>query len=912
MLNPLQDAILQLFSILAAQGDDALTQQSKKFIITMLAEVLPQNRMGEALDTYDDYLATYAKKTGKKGLSIKSVRFLKKTKEISDKLAQTERHFICLRTMEFVTQYANNNKENLDFVKLITNVFLIDTNIYNNMYEVVSGSRIHSRLIKDAVLPESLSVLYLSEDEIYAKILDDNIPKQQGLSDKLYYRLQYQQSIKLQDDKKLFYSDILRGYIPRDKHPCKLHVFDLKYSIGKKHSFFYGMNLTLESPGLCAIVGPSGAGKSTLLKLMAGILKPESGSIEFSPSPPTMAFIPQEDSINPDLTIKEQLTDQAEKYGIGHPASLVEKIIQKTGLKHKAGILPGMADNSTLSGGERKRLSIGCGIISNPHILICDEPSSGLSFDDTNSIINLLRNIANENCLVICSLHQPDASIIAYFDNMLYLDEDGYPVFFGSPEQFPGYIDNILQKGSEKLPDKSGASLLAYTESRIREKLPDEFGRPTQKRKYPPSFWGKHNSTCSQQAFYSKLKPNPHDTIISPVTKTIKPLLYKTIISEIKAFFNRKSYSAMIMLYAPVMAIILAPICRFSETGTYAPLSNPHFPVFFIITVVVAMFSGLIFSLGELSRKQSEHKRNRVTEKSNTHVITAKICLLLPAGLLQSIMFSIISTAILKICYLFVPIVVMYFLLYCFATATGLILSALSKGKTWSYLLVPILLIPQILFSGAMIPWDKFPYHKQKSKAPLISRFFAAAWAYEGLVSDALYLYPETDYKVEKAYFLSTYFLQDVLPTWRSYCDTTTTSDAECINMLIHAMPSEIQEQLRKENNNSITSINSKLHAIFEASLDKHNIIRETQFPLLWHQIQHTELPPVEINHGKLQANLYPLYQSGNLSSHKAAELSIGSKLVRHGYVSWVFILLMGIIQYLIVFSKLIKWPWGK
>ncbi|MEA3447381.1 MAG: ATP-binding cassette domain-containing protein, partial [Bacteroidota bacterium] len=902
MLKPLQDAILHLFAILAAQGDENFSRQAKNFIITMLSEVLPKDNMSKALETYDSYSVYYSGKTGKKGLSAKSVRFLKIAREISSKLSQEERHLLCIRSMEFVTQYANHKPENLDFVKLIADVFLIDEQVYGNIYNVISGKLPHSQSPQNIKLPASLSVLFISENEIYVKTIQDHISEPSGLSDKLYFRLQYQQSIRLADNKTLLYSDILRAFISRKTLPYKLHIKNLNYAIKKKHRFFHGLNLRLESPGLCAVVGPSGAGKSTLLKLIAGILHPDKGNISFSPSPPVMAFIPQEDSINPDLSVKHQLLTQAKKHNTPSPTAVADDILHKTGLTHKADCLPGLANNSMLSGGERKRLSIGCGIITQPDILICDEPSSGLSFEDTNKIIRLLRNIANENCLVMCSLHQPDASVIACFDNMLYLDEQGHPVYFGSPEHFPHYVETLLHEASEPLTKQTEASQLAKAEARISESLPDEFGIPTQKRKYPPAFWNSH--------FNARHKDTPDNTNSTPASKTKPPNYATTIVTEFAAFFNRKAYAAMILLYAPVMALITAPLCRFSGTGDYTPLLNPHFPVFFIITVVIALFSGLIFSLGELSRKQSEHKRDWITIKSNKQVILSKLCVLLPAGLIQALLFSLISLSILDIMYLFMPVAITYFLLYLFSAATGLTLSAVSNGKIWAYLVVPLLLIPQILFSGAMIPWNKFPEHNTKNKAPVISRFFTAAWAYESLTTDALALYPNTDYKSEKAYFISSCFLQDVLPAWNAYCDTATAADKQCIAMINQVLPQEIQKQVNLQDEASIHEWNNKLHALFEATLNAQKHIANNRFPLLWHQVQHTEAPPVEINHSIMKLNLYPLYTTGNLRAYKSAKLNIANQPVRHAYASWAVIFLMGFIQYIFLFSKAIQWPW--
>ncbi|MGM0650698.1 MAG: ATP-binding cassette domain-containing protein [Bacteroidota bacterium] len=906
MLRPLQDAILHLFAILSAQGDDSLSQQAEHFIINLLEEMLPPESMNEALETYHQYMETYAGKTGKKGLSAKSVRFLKKAEEISNKLTREERRLICLRTMEFVTQYANNKTGNLDFVKLIADVFLIDDQVYQNMYNVVSGKIRHSQSKQKINLPDALSVLFLSENEIYAKINNNTIPDQPGLSKNLYFRLQYQQQIQLPGNKNLLYSDILRAYTPQQKQPVKMGINQLGFSIRHKHTLFHGLSFSLSSPGLFAITGPSGAGKSTLLKLMAGILKPDNGSIEFSYPAPVLAMVPQDDNINPDLPVRLQLLSQAEKYGIKNPGQVADKTLLKIGLSKKAGCLPGTPENSRLSGGERKRLGIGCAIISNPDILICDEPSSGLSFDDANKIIRLLRNIANENCLVISSLHQPDASILSCFDDMLYLDEGGYPVFFGSPELFPRHIDNIICHTSEKLPDKTGTSPLARAESLIRDEHLDEFGRPTHVRKHPPTFWTKHfNKTDITPPASEKTVPN---------TKNLRPNTWKTILTEFSAFRNRKKYAAMLLLYAPFMALILAPVCRFSGSAGYDPVSNPHFPVFFIISVVVALFSGLIFSLGELSRKQSEHKRNMVTEKTNKHVILAKLSLLLPAGILQSVIFSLVSTFILDIVYLFLPLAITYFILYFFATATGLLLSALSGGKNWAYLLVPVLLIPQILFSGAMIPWQTFPYHKEKTKAPAISRLFAASWAYESLITGALYLYPGTDFAHEKAYFLSLYFMQDVIPQWTSHCNNTNTSEKACNKLtsdLYQILPQEVQDQVHPPAGTGIDVFKNEIMPVFKASLEANKHVSDNTFPLLWHQIQRTNLPPVEISNEKFKLNMYPLYSTGTPSSYNTAYLSVAGKRFRHAHVSYVVIVLMGLIQYFCLFSPAIRWPWG-
>ncbi|XP_055678052.1 ATP-binding cassette sub-family G member 1-like [Lutzomyia longipalpis] len=204
------------------------------------------------------------------------------------------------------------------------------------------------------------------------------------------------------------------------------------------------------SPGrLCAIVGPSGAGKSSLLNILSGFRKPTGDSVLLINGKPTsQSFIRRNSSyIAQDLTFLGKLTTRetlnyAAKLKL--PAGtteatrrlIVANIVQLLGLEK-------CINNyvEKLSGGERKRLSIGEELITNPPIMIFDEPTSGLDSVSTVQVVTHLRDLAHSGRTVICVIHQPSSFVLELFDD-IYVLSDGQCIYRGP-------IDSIVGKFQE-------------------------------------------------------------------------------------------------------------------------------------------------------------------------------------------------------------------------------------------------------------------------------------------------------------------------------------------------------------------------------------------------------------------------------------------------------------------------------
>ncbi|XP_057421696.1 ABC transporter G family member 5 [Lotus japonicus] len=183
---------------------------------------------------------------------------------------------------------------------------------------------------------------------------------------------------------------------------------------------------------ILAIVGPSGAGKSSLLEILAGKHSPHSGTVLVNHKPVDKAqfkklsgYVTQKDTLFPLLTVEETMMFSA-KLKLKLPPeqlhSRVKSLIQELGLDHVAGTRIGDERVRGISGGERRRVSIGVEVIHDPRVLILDEPTSGLDSSSALQILDMLKVMAEtRGRTIILSIHQPGFRIVKLFSSLLLL-----------------------------------------------------------------------------------------------------------------------------------------------------------------------------------------------------------------------------------------------------------------------------------------------------------------------------------------------------------------------------------------------------------------------------------------------------------------------------------------------------------
>lgn len=220
-------------------------------------------------------------------------------------------------------------------------------------------------------------------------------------------------------------------------------------------------------PGeLLAMLGPSGSGKTTLLSAIGGRLQARtrkstfSGKISYNGQPFSgpmrrrTGFVTQDDVLYAHLTVRETLVFTAllrlpsssnNSNGLTHLEKVAhaESVIAELGLSRVANsMVGGGAFFRGISGGEKKRLSIGLEMLVNPSLLLLDEPTSGLDSTTAQRIVTTLKRLANGNRTVITTIHQPSSRLYHMFDKVILLSE-GSPIYNGLGSAALDYFASI-------------------------------------------------------------------------------------------------------------------------------------------------------------------------------------------------------------------------------------------------------------------------------------------------------------------------------------------------------------------------------------------------------------------------------------------------------------------------------------
>ncbi|KAK9156376.1 hypothetical protein Sjap_003856 [Stephania japonica] len=238
-------------------------------------------------------------------------------------------------------------------------------------------------------------------------------------------------------------------------------------------------------PGeILALMGPSGSGKTTLLKILGGRLHDNvKGTITYNDIPYNPAlkrrigFVTQDDLLLPQLTVEETLVFAA---FLRLPSNMskqqkllrVDMVIKELGLERCRGTRVGGAFVKGISGGERKRTSIGYEILVDPSLLLLDEPTSGLDSTSANRILRILQGIATAGRTVITTIHQPSSRMFRMFDKLLLISE-GCPVYYGKARESLDYFSSM--RFIPQIPMNPAEFLLDLTTGQVNDiSVPDD------------------------------------------------------------------------------------------------------------------------------------------------------------------------------------------------------------------------------------------------------------------------------------------------------------------------------------------------------------------------------------------------------------------------------------------------------
>ncbi len=653
-------------------------------------------------------------------------------------------------------------------------------------------------------------------------------------------------SIKCADGSPIYHSEIIAQFRTiSEEHHLTFVASEIAYKFKNGNIGLRDINIEEEGGKLIALMGGSGAGKSTLLNVLNGNETPSSGSVKInsidihrdkSKVEGVIGYVPQDDLLIEELTVFDNLYYAAKlcfkDLNQKDLENLVFKTLESLGLYETRNLKVGSPLEKTISGGQRKRLNIGLELLREPSVMFVDEPTSGLSSRDSENIMDLLKELSLKGKMIFVVIHQPSEDIFKLFDKLIILDVGGYQVYYGNPLEGIAYF-----KSQVKMVDKSKGSNPEQIFNILESKVVNEFGNYTKDRKVSPLQWYEKFKKFIKVPSVKETNVAPHKTLNIP--GRLKQLGIFTL-RDFKAKLSNKQYLAINLLEAPILALLLAFIVRYmpEDTKVYHFSENLNIPVFFFMSVIVALFMGLTVSAEEIIKDRKILKRESFLNLSRFSYLISKIIILFTISAFQTLTFILIGSWILELKGMIIPFWGTLFSVAAFANLLGLNVSASFKSAITVYILIPLLVIPQLILSGVVVNFDKLnPMITSENKVPLIGEVMTSRWAFEALAvaqfseNEFEKKFYEDDKQMSKSEFKTSYLLPRLKEDVRIINeDFDSTDQKPNIEYRLKTLYNELGKELIKlgydkfpqyEKLNSIDNWNSKLNEETNLFIDK-------------------------------------------------------------------------------------------
>lgn len=461
------------------------------------------------------------------------------------------------------------------------------------------------------------------------------------------------------------------------------------------------VSLRLAPASMTAVAGPSGAGKTTLMRLLSGQLAAAAGRVSYNgvdlsrcrqAYAALMGYVPQEDIVHADLTVNEALGYQARlRLGRDSPAAVrdarVEHVLTLMGLLEQQEQLV-----KTLSGGQRKRVSIACELLNEPQILFLDEPTSGLDPGLDKRMMLLLRLLADQGRTVVLTTHA-----IAYVDvcdtlvlvgpggHVIYADEPGAALgWFGVPAL--GDVFSLVESPEVASQAAQRVRLAQQAAGHGPDPVP---GAPAPR---PPT-------------------PSGQDGALGGARPPIgSPAWRSALADQARIFAGRyvrlvgRDRAALAFSLLQGVAVALLTALAVPKPFSWAAAGNAPMFVF----GCAAVWFGMIGAVRELVKEKAIWHREFLAGGDMPAYLASKVVVLGALAAFQALTLTVVTDWTLglpaggPLGHPFVTIFVTLWLAIVSGMALGLLVSAASASADRAMSLVPYLLITQLVLCGVL------------------------------------------------------------------------------------------------------------------------------------------------------------------------------------------------------------------
>ncbi|MEP6920538.1 MAG: FHA domain-containing protein [bacterium] len=460
--------------------------------------------------------------------------------------------------------------------------------------------------------------------------------------------------------------------------------------------------LSIQPNEFVGLLGPSGAGKSTLMDSLNGMRPASSGQVlvnnldlyhHLESLKQSIGYVPQDDIIHRELTVYSTLYYVA-RLRLSRDIStkeinqIVGEVMDVTGLSERRDV-----PISQLSGGQRKRVSIAVELITKPSVIFLDEPTSGLDPATEEKVMKLFRQIAESGRTVILTTHAMEN--VKLFDKIVLLMR-GKLVFYGKPyealahvgaESFKDLYDKLEAPISERLAKTNGH----ISREQAAEEVAEEW-----KRRFMVTDQYRLNVTDR----LAEISSRPREAAPAKRRTTVGQLLrqWATLSRRYLGVLARDKFNLFILFaQAPIIALL-----TYLVVGSNSQRDFPYF-----ILALVALWFGTSVASREVIRERAVYNRERMVNLRLMPYVGSKLFVLMLIVSLQCLLLfgTLKFLDVTTLMHLpgkvgGIPQLLVMILTGMVGVALGLFISAVVKTSEMATSLVPLILIPQILFSG--------------------------------------------------------------------------------------------------------------------------------------------------------------------------------------------------------------------
>ena len=485
------------------------------------------------------------------------------------------------------------------------------------------------------------------------------------------------------------------------------------------------------------LLGPSGCGKTTLLTCLSGVHRMDGVLYNGTSLAATagacanvIGYVPQDDLLYPELTVRETLFFSARLRLNNHTSNerihaKIDEVCEMLGLVDARNGLDlrntkiGSPEKKTLSGGQKKRVNLALELLTDPLILFLDEPTSGLSSRDTAVVMECLRRLADEKGVpIIITIHQPSLRVYKLLDHTLFL-KSGRLIWFGPA--YPDSVGYFVKNGS---PSAGADEIMEAVDEADAESLQANY----KKARYCQKFvQGRQNLLVALTKGGELAKP-----------KTVAPLHFA---GQLLLLFRRQLIRrsrdavslALQMGQAPLLGLMVGLAFRKERMNSSLFLFS-----------FIAIWFGTNATARELVSERSLFQREVRGGVSPAGTLLAKLInhglmLLLQCTLLYlaaDLLIGFDANPLLMIAILWLNGLC--------GAALGFLISASAKSEIAATATTPLVLVPLILFGGCLAPYASMP-------APIkaVSQVMPTRWGYQALVEAEKINHTERGYETD-------------------------------------------------------------------------------------------------------------------------------------------------------------------